>query len=286
MYLGAHMSISGGMKTAVDRAAEVGATALQVFVKSSNQWSARPFDDGEPEIFRSECEKAGLTRFTLAHTSYLINLASPKDGLWNRSQRALGVEVERCLELGIPYLVLHPGSHVGSGEENGLDRIVRALDNVLDEKLSATEQGTMVLLETTAGTGSNLGCRFEHLAHILEHARNSRHLGVCFDTCHTLAAGYEFRTEESYGKMFDEFDRIVGLDRLAAFHLNDSKTDLGSRRDRHEHIGKGFLGIEPFRFLMNDDRFKDLPMVLETPKGKELEEDRENLSVLRGLVEQ
>lgn len=277
------MSIAGGVPRAVARAESVDATALQVFVKSSNQWAARPFAEGEPEAFRDACSEAGLDGRVLAHSSYLINLASPDAALWNRSIEALQIEVDRCHGLGIPYLVHHPGAHVGSGEETGLKRIVSAMNRVFGRKGSRSPS-VSILLEITAGTGSHLGHSFEQLAWILEHARASERLGVCFDTCHALAAGYEFRDERSYRKTFREFDRVVGLERLRAFHLNDSKTDLGSRRDRHEHIGKGFLGTEPFRLLLNDRRFRDLPMVLETPKGDDLAEDRVNLALLRSLV--
>lgn len=275
------MSIAGGIERAVERAVRVQATALQVFVKSSNQWAARPFAEGEAERFRAAAAEAGLDRFTLAHTSYLINIASPDDTLWRRSIDALAVEIERCGVLGIPFLVLHPGSHVGSGEEAGLARAAKGLD----EALLPAPDGVQVLLETTAGQGTNLGCRFEHLARILEEARCTDRLGVCLDTCHVLAAGYEIRDARSYRKTLRDLDRAVGLDRLHGIHVNDSKTGLGSRKDRHEHIGRGHLGTEPFRLLLNDRRLRGIPMVLETPKGEDLAEDRENLSTLRGLVE-
>jgi deoxyribonuclease-4 len=275
------MSIAGGIPRAVDRARSVEATALQVFVKSSNQWAARPFADGESAEFRAACRGAGLERHTLAHSSYLINLASPKEDLWARSCEAFRVELARCAELGIPHLVIHPGAHTGSGEEAGLERIASALDRVLTRDCAG---GVSVLLETTAGTGTNLGCTFEQLAWILDNARCTERLGVCFDTCHALAAGYEFRDAASYRRTFREFDGTVGLERLRAFHLNDSRTDLGSRRDRHAHIGEGCLGTEPFRLLLNDGRFRKLPMVLETPKGEDLAEDRRNLATLRSLA--
>jgi len=280
------MSIAGGMARAVDRAVAVGATALQVFCKSSNQWRARPFRSGEVESFREACVKADLQRHTLSHCSYLINIASPDDALWERSVAALHEELQRCAALAIPYVVLHPGSHVGSGEEVGLRRVVRALDRLLAPSRRAPEpfDGLTVLLEITAGQGSNLGSSFEHLGWILARARCTYRLGVCFDTCHALAAGHDFRDAASYRRTFDRFDRIIGLDRLRAFHLNDSKHDLGSRKDRHEHIGKGFVGRDGFRRLLRDRRFRTLPMVLETPKGEDLAEDRENLTLLRGLA--
>ncbi len=277
--LGAHMSIAGGMPRAVERARAVDATALQVFVKSSNQWRSRPFADGEVEAFRRAVAAAGLERHTVAHAGYLINLASPDDALWERSRASFREEVERCDALGIRFLVVHPGSHVGSGEQAGLDRVVAALDATLAPRSRAT-----VLLETTAGQGSNLGHRFEHLGYLLDRARVRKRLGVCVDTCHVFAAGYEMRNRRGYAATFEALDDAVGLDRVLAFHLNDSKGDLGSRKDRHAHIGEGALGLEPFRLLLRDRRFRDRPMVLETPKGEDLEEDRVNLDVLRGLV--
>ena len=288
LYLGAHMSIAGGFSRAVDRAEQVQATALQIFVKSARQWDAKPVEPEEAREFRRRLELSGLSRYTLAHSSYLINLASPDRAMRERSIRALRDEIARCAILGVPYLVLHPGSHVGQGEERGLERVTTALDRVLAPRRpsrAATETaGVTVLLETTAGQGSNLGHRFEQLALILERARCSERLGVCFDTCHALAAGYDLRDKKSFNATFAEFDRIIGLQWLRAFHLNDSKNGLGSRKDRHEHIGQGELGLSSFRLLLNDRRFSGLPMVLETPKGEELAEDRENLSVLRSLI--
>jgi deoxyribonuclease-4 len=273
------MSIEGGMHRAVDRAESVAATALQVFVKSARQWAPKPLDTVEIDRFRERTAEQGLTRHTLAHSSYLINLASPQRALRERSKRALADEVRRCEKLGIPYLVLHPGSHVGSGEGPGLRRVAKALDRVLGE-----DGGVLLLLETTAGQGTNLGHRFEQLAEILERAENRSRLGVCFDTCHALAAGYEFRDASSASDLFRRFDDVIGLDRLKAFHLNDSRFGIGTRKDRHEHIGRGEVGLEAFRLILNDPRFRDLPMVLETPKGEDLAEDRENLAVLRAMI--
>jgi len=285
LRLGAHMSIAGGLENAIERACAVEATALQIFVKSSNQWAARPFAAGEVDRYRAAGKEAGLDRFTMAHSSYLINLASPKPELLQRSREALSVELNRCATLGVPFLVLHPGSHVGQGEEAGLAAVVASLDAVLGK--GGRRRGwneVMVLLETTAGQGTNLGARFEHMAEIRGQARCRDRLGVCIDTCHLLAAGYEFRDRRSYLGLMREFDRIIGLAHLRGVHLNDSKNDLGSRKDRHEHIGEGFVGAEPFGHLLNDGRFLDIPMVLETPKQEDLAEDRRNLAVLRGLV--
>jgi deoxyribonuclease-4 len=278
--LGAHMSIAGGMPEAILRAQAVDATALQVFVKSSNQWAARAFAPGEVEAYRESSREAGLDRHTLAHASYLINLASPDEALWEKSVVAFRVELDRCDALGIPWLVVHPGAHVGSGVASGIARVAAALDRALPK----SKLGAGVLLENTAGQGTMLGARFEELGGILAAAKRSDRVGVCFDTCHALAAGYEFRTPASYAETMTALDRAVGLDKLHGFHLNDSKGDLGSQRDRHEHIGKGKVGLEAFRLILSDVRFRDIPMVLETEKGDDLAEDRVNLGVLRRMI--
>jgi len=285
--LGAHMSIAGGLPRAVERVLEVEGTALQLFVKSSRQWKARPLALEETGTFRNAVEAAGLERHVMAHASYLINLASSNGVLWRRSLEALSVEVDRCAALGIPYLVLHPGSHGGSGERSGLERLARALDHLYrppGRKVRASRRQVQVLLEITAGQGNGLGSTFEELAWVLEHASCSDSLGICFDTCHALAAGYEFRDGQTYEETFRHFDRAIGLGRLKAFHLNDSRNGLGSHLDRHEHIGHGEVGLEAFRLILNDPRFRNLPMVLETPKGEDLGEDKINLGVLRAMI--
>ena len=288
-HLGAHVSIAGGMDNAVERAVRLGAGAFQVFVKSAGQWAARPLGAGEVERFRMQVEAQGLAPYTIAHASYLINPASPDEALRTRSREALQIELQRCSHLGIPYLVLHPGSHVGEGVEAGLDRVISELDAVLENPGSGAVKGsstvTKVLLETTAGQGTNLGSRFEELATILQQSRHPERLGVCFDTCHVFAAGYEIHDRDGYGHAFEEFERVVGLDLLQAFHLNDSKFPLGSRRDRHADIGAGEIGLSCFRRLLNDSRFASLPMVLETPKGEDGEGHARNLTLLRGLQE-
>jgi deoxyribonuclease-4 len=281
------MSIAGGIPLSVERALTVGATALQIFVKSSNQWAARPFAAGEVDEFRRAASEAGIAAHVIAHASYLINLASAEDSLWERSVEALAVEVERSATLAIPSLVLHPGSPRDAGTEFGLSRVAKGLDRVLLPERSAARrrEGVTVLLEITAGQGATLGRTFEELGAILGRARSADRIGVCFDTCHALAAGYEFRTETGYRSTFAALHRAIGLDRLRAIHLNDSKGDLGCRKDRHEHIGKGTVGLATFGRIVNDRRFAGIPMVLETPKDeKTLVEDRENLAVLRGLV--
>jgi len=282
------MSIEGGIARAVERAEQVDATALQVFVKSSRQWGGKALGAAEAADFRRRLEEAGLGRHTLAHAGYLINLAAPDARARRRSAAALRDELLRCERLGIPLLVVHPGSHLGAGEESGLDRVVEVLDRLLLPRRGSGGRplapGVSVLLETTAGQGSNLGYRFEQLGWILERARCTERLGVCFDTCHVLASGYEFRDAASYAETLRRFSRAIGLDRLLAFHLNDSKQPLGSRKDRHEHIGRGEVGLEAFRLILADRRFRRLPMILETPKGPDLREDVENLAILRAML--
>ncbi len=279
---GAHMSIAGGHHLAIDAALKYRCDVLQLFTKSSNQWKARDLSDEEAAVFRTKYRESGL-RLAIAHDSYLINLASPDELLYRKSVEAFVVEYQRSEQLGLQYLVTHPGSHIDSGEEAGLIRVAKALDEIHRRCPGAKVQ---VLLETTAGQGSNLGHRFEHLAKILERVKELDRIGVCLDTCHVFAAGYPLAPEREYRQTMREFDRIVGLKRLRAFHLNDSQKPQGSRIDRHAHIGRGCLGLEPFRLLVNDRRFRGHPMILETPKegtnGRDM--DPINLRVLRGLM--
>jgi len=274
------MSIEGGLDRAVNRGAEVGCDAIQLFTKSSNQWRAKSLSDEDVSRFRGAQIEKGISP-VIAHDSYLINLASPDDVLYQRSTAAFGEELDRCDLLGIPYLVTHPGSHVGSGEEAGIARIAQAFNQLFSAR---PHQKVKVLLETTAGQGHSIGHRFEHLKAIIDRVQQPDRVAVCIDTCHIFAAGYDLRTERGYHEVMDAFDRIVGIGLVRVFHLNDCKKELGCRVDRHEHIGKGFLGVDAFRWLMNDTRFDGIPMVLETPKGDDGAEDRVNLAVLRGLV--
>jgi deoxyribonuclease-4 len=279
---GAHMSIAGGCDRAIRAARAADCVTVQLFTKNNNQWKAPGLTIEHATAFREAIEQTGIVD-PVAHTSYLINLGSPDAALWKKSIKAMTVEVERCHLLGIPELVVHPGSHMGSGEEAGLTRIARGLDEVhrRTDGLKVT-----IDLETTAGQGTSLGYRFEHLGAIFDKVAHPERLGVCVDTCHIFAAGYPLATPEEYHNTIDRLDRSVGLSRLRVWHLNDSRRDRGSRVDRHAAIGAGCMGLEAFRHLVNDPRFRHLPMILETPKGIEEGEDLDtrNLRVLRGLV--
>jgi len=279
--LGAHESIAGGVEKALARAQDVGCETLQIFVKSPNRWSSKPLAEKNILAFKEAVGETGIWP-VFAHSLYLVNLATPDEALWQKSLTALVDDLERSEQLGLPGLVLHPGSHRGAGEEAGIARIVAALDEIHNR---LPGYGVQIWLETTAGQGDHLGYRFEQLRAMIDGVREPERLGVCFDTAHVFAAGYELRDREGYETTWSEFEAALGLDRLRAMHLNDSQKGLGSRGDRHEHIGKGLLGLEPFRFLLNDPRFTHLPMTLETPKGSDLAEDRENLAVLRSLLE-
>ncbi len=277
--VGAHMSIAGGTPEAILLARKVRATALQIFVKNNNRWVGKVLPDEEVEIFRRIWKRSRLLRSLVAHNSYLINMASPNDTLWQKSIEAMVEELERCRRLGVEALIAHPGAHVGSGEAAGLRRIARALDRIHEE----AGDSVGIALETTAGQGTNLGYRFEQLRDIFGQCRYRSHLAVCLDTCHVFAAGYDIRGPENYITTMEEFDRTVGCDRLAAIHMNDSKRRLNSRIDRHTHIGEGEIGLTGFQGFMNDERLEDVPKILETPKGKGLRDDRRNMRKLMGL---
>jgi deoxyribonuclease-4 len=274
------MSIAGGCYNAIGHAVSVQSDAVQIFTKNQRQWSAKPLVDQEIERFVQDRDQAGI-KAVVAHDSYLINLASPKDDLWEKSIAAFVDELQRCDLLGIPWLVTHPGSHTGSGTEAGIARVAEALNRIYGEH---PEIQTMTLLETTAGQGSNLGGTFEELAMILERVREPERYGVCLDTCHIFVAGYDIRTLDAYATSIGEFDRIIGLDQIKAFHFNDAKADLGSHLDRHAHIGRGMIGEDGFRAFVNDPRFHGLPALLETEKGENLEEDRIAIQLLRSLI--
>ena len=278
------MSIAGGYHKAVERAARCGCDCVQLFTKNNSQWRAREITRVEAEQFRAALAEWGISH-PLAHDSYLINLASPDKTLWRKSVDALIVELHRAEMLGIPYVVTHPGAYTTSSEARGLARIARAMDEIHRQTSRIRAQ---CLLETTAGQGTSLGGRFEHLAAILDRVKNPDRLGVCFDTCHVFAAGYPLATQTEYRATMKAFDATVGLGQIKAFHLNDSRRELGSRVDRHAHIGKGRMGPDPFRRLLADRRFRKIPMYLETPKKSEngVDPDVINLRVLRGLARQ
>jgi len=285
------MSIAGGLPRAVDRAQASGCDALQIFTKSAGQWRARPLPFEEVALFRRRVRETGI-RPVVAHNSYLINLAAASPTLRDQSFAALAEELDRAEALGLDGLVMHPGSFTSGAEEQGLDLIADALARLLQQRPRGR---TRVLLEHTAGQGTNLGHRFEHLAYILDRLQGSPRVGVCLDTCHLLAAGYDICTVDGYAATFRRFNELIGLARIKVFHLNDSKKPCGSRVDRHEHIGKGCLGLEPFRMLLNDRRFAKLPMLLETPKLETPESrrrgdvdpwDARNLRTLRKLIVQ
>jgi len=274
------MSIGGGVHMAIERARAIQCTAMQIFVKNNMQWFARPLTRDEITTFLEHHQRHEL-QSVFAHANYLINLATTNPQFHFNSMRALGEELIRADQFRLPFLVMHPGAHLGAGEEAGLDRIVASINQVL---AAIPKVKTRIALETTAGQGSCLGHTFEQIAYILTSVNEPERLCVCLDTAHVFAAGYDIGSETAIKKTFRNFDRIVGLKHLAAVHLNDSKTARGSRVDRHEHIGKGQIGLDAFRFIMRDRRFRKIPKVLETPKGKDLREDVENLNTLRGLL--
>jgi deoxyribonuclease-4 len=273
------MSVSGGLHLAFERAQTAGCAALQIFSKSERQWQAKPLTDDGIAQFKDAQRRTNIGS-VLVHDSYLINLASPKDDLWHKSSAAFAHELQRCEQLGVPYLVTHPGAHTGSGTEAGLQREADALNRLFADGVGGP---TMVLLETTAGQGTALGGRFEELAWLLEHVAYPNRMGICVDTCHIFAAGYDVRTAEGYAAVFDRLIDLVGLEQIKAFHLNDSKGTLGGHLDRHAAIGDGEIGLDGFRLLINDARFVGLPMVLETPKSDDGAEDLRNLATLRSL---
>ncbi|UCE25208.1 MAG: deoxyribonuclease IV [Candidatus Zixiibacteriota bacterium] len=280
MLFGAHESIAGGVFNAIERGHKATCDTIQMFNKSNNQWRAKKLGGDEVEKFFQAIENTGVT-VALSHTSYLINIASPDQDLCEKSFDSLTEEMKRCALLKIPNLVMHPGSHVGSGEEAGMNRIADNINRMFD-RLNGNK--VTLLLETTAGQGSNLGYTFEQLAYMIDKIDNKSRMGVCLDTCHIFAAGYPIIKPSDYRATMKKFDEVLGLDRLKIIHANDSKKEFGSKRDRHEHIGKGFIGLEGFANFVNDKRLKNSPMIIETPKGEDLKEDIENLKILRSLV--
>ncbi len=279
--LGAHMSVAGGLERAFDRLAQVKGDALQIFTRNQRQWVEPPLAREAVSRFRSRWREAGEMPVAV-HGGYLINLASPDPMVAKRSLAGFGMEIRRAGLLGIHTLIMHPGAHMGAGIESGLGRLTVNLDTIFQATRKDPE--VMVLLEITAGQGTGLGSRLEELAYVIDHSRFPQRLGVCVDTAHLLAAGYDFRTPTAYTDTVLRLDEVIGLERIRFFHLNDSLRPLGSRVDRHTHIGKGAIGLEGFSLFLNDPRFKDHPMVLETPKGVDLKDDIKNLRTLRKLM--
>jgi deoxyribonuclease-4 len=277
--IGAHTSISGGVSTSIDRAEKLGFTAIQIFTKNNSQWDAKPLSNVEIERFRNKLYKSHI-KFIQAHDSYLINLCAKDKGLLKKSRESFIEELERCEQLGIPYLNFHPGTHGGQGEDDGLAIIAESI-NMAHEKTKAANISTM--LETTAGQGTSLGYIFEHLRAIIDRVDIPERMSVCIDTAHIFAAGYDITSPKKYKQVMRQFDDIIGLDLLKAIHMNDSKKELGSRVDRHEHIGKGFIGKAGFKIIMRDGKLAHVPKILETPKGKTQLEDLKNMKVLLSL---
>ena len=277
--LGAHMSIAGGLHRALERGREVGCSVVQIFLKNQLQWAAKPYTQEDIRQFAAAWKATGI-RTVFAHSSYLINMAAAEPAEWKRAVDALHDELERAEALDLPFVIIHPGSHKGLGLEEGIRRIVRALDEVTSRTRGYRVR---VLLENTAGGGATIGRSFEELAALLAGARAPERLGVCLDTCHLFAAGYDVRTREGYEGVMKSCARTVGLRQVRAFHLNDAKAPLASGLDRHEKIGRGRLGRQAFRWLMTDRRFARVPMALETPKDPEPKADRDALALLRKL---
>ncbi len=276
--LGAHTSIAGGVFNAIKIGEEIGAEVVQIFSKNQRQWGGRPYSEEELETYFRLREETGIQP-VMVHDTYLINLASPEPETLNKSLAAFIDEIQRTSTLKIPYLVAHPGSHAGAGEKTGVRRVAESLRRCWE---SAAAPGVIILLETTAGQGSNLGYTFAQLRDMIALSGIEAHLGVCIDTCHIFAAGYDIRSAEGWEKTVQEFDRVIGLPKLKAFHFNDSLHAPGSRKDRHERIGRGEIGAEAFRLILNDARVNRRPMILEIPGGREA--DKEDLELLRGMA--
>jgi deoxyribonuclease-4 len=278
--LGAHMSIAGGISQALIRGQEAGCECVQIFTKSSRQWAAKPYPREEIEAFRTAQCESGI-KLVVAHDSYLVNLGATDETLRKKSIAGVIDELERCEQIGVPLLIAHPGAHVGAGEEAGIINIAQAID---EAHVACPGYQVKIALEITAGQGSNLGYKFEQMGQIIDAVKDNGRLRLCFDTEHAFAAGYDLRDDEGYERTFAELDQHVGLELLAAFHINDSMKPLNSRVDRHEHIGKGHLGLEPFRRLVNDPRFAGVPMCLETDHGPEMRDIIEDLEQLHRLL--
>jgi len=278
--LGAHTSTSGGVSKSVDLAEKLGFNAMQIFTKNNNRWFQKPLEEKEIGAFKTKLNNSNI-KFVVSHDSYLINLCAKDKEILKKSRIAMLDELERCELLGIHHLNFHPGSHLGAGEEDGIKLIAESI-NIVHDKTKEYKVSSM--LETTAGQGTSIGYRFEHLQKIIELVEQKERMTVCIDTAHIFAAGYDIKDPMNFKNVIKEYDEIIGLERLKCFHFNDSKKELGSRVDRHEHIGKGLIGLEGFSNILNHRRLKKVPKILETPKGNEQLEDLENLKVLRSLI--
>jgi deoxyribonuclease-4 len=278
--LGTHVSVSGGVHTAFGRASSIGCTTMQVFVKNANRWAGKPLGEEDVQSYKSASAGARVAP-VLAHAAYLINLCAVQPETLVKSRQGFEDELRRCEALGILGLVVHPGAHLGAGEEEGIRHIAESLNTIHDRTPGFR---TLSILEVTAGQGTAIGYRFDHLRGIVDLLDVPERAAVCLDTCHAFAAGYDLRTASGWETMLHEFDTTIGLSRLAVIHVNDSMKELGSRKDRHEHIGKGHIGIEGFRFLMNDPRLYAVPKILETDKSEDMHEDVENMHLLRSLI--
>lgn len=274
------MSISGGVSQALERGRETGCECVQIFTKSSRQWASKPYSKDEVEAFKQARASSGI-RVVVAHDSYLVNLGAPDEKLRQKSVAAFTDELERCELLEVPYLISHPGAHVGSGEEAGIRTIAQSID---EAHKACRGYRVAIALEITAGQGSTLGSKFEQMGRIFDAVKENDRLRLCFDTEHAFAAGYDLRSDEGYQRTFAELDKHIGIKRLVAFHINDSMKPLNSHVDRHEHIGKGHLGLEPFRRIVNDPRFAGVPMCLETEPGPEMQDIAADLRQLHQLL--
>ncbi len=280
--VGAHVSIAGGVSLAPMRGEELACTAIQIFLKNAMQWNAKPYSPEEITQFKINRSKSNIDIF-VAHGTYLVNLGANNSSLLNKSRQACLDELRRSYLLDVPYLIIHPGSHSGEGVKKGIETIAASLNFLFSE---TSNWPTMILLETTAGQGNTLGHSFAQLAEIIELTSCKARMGICLDTCHVYAAGYDISSEKGYHETMQLFDRILGLENLKAFHLNDSKRELNSHVDRHEHIGLGKIGLLPFKHIMTDPDFRQIPKIIETPKenGAGMDWDRKNLNVLRSFA--
>ena len=281
VLIGAHMSISGGIENSITAGESIDCTCIQIFTHSNRQWQVKSIKKEEIQRFK-EFQKKSNIKIVVVHASYLINIGSPNKETLDKSKATLLMELEHCEQLDIPYLIMHPGAATGSSEEDCLNQISEQLSEIIE---TTKNKKTIILLENTAGQGSNVGYKFEHLAQIINKNKHKKRLGVCFDTCHAFTAGYDFRTEEEYKIMWMDFDKTIGFENLKVIHMNDSKSNIGSSIDRHENIGEGQLGLEAFRLIMNDKNLLNIPKILETPKGDNWQKDDEkNLNTLIGLI--